>query len=149
MRKFTTAGWLIMSSIFVFISSSSICDVLPDVVIRTYKMPDGLYDYTLADMVQYSGQLIAELFLFWVARLKVRNEKLPRCACQWAIDLVVTDLVYVLFSNPATWNSSKLIMMGIATVAFGVFYWLDYIKLWHFYWVDSIKYYYHEKNKHK
>lgn len=119
-------------------------------VFRVYETSEGLFDYTIGDLIYYLGQSLAAMLFFWFARIKVKHSKLPRCMTQWVIDLSTIEIIYELYSNPYVWNKSKLIMYSIATGIFIVVYYFDYISLWHQYWVDKIKTFYHEhfKNKH-
>lgn len=130
---------LVMFAVLIYILSGLWVDNIIYVV-RTYEEIDGnIYEYTAGQMILYAGQLVGELLLFWGVRIKLKHEKLPRSVAQWAIDMVVVDLVYVLFSNPYKWNNSKLMSMGIATLMFITVYYFEYISLWHYTWITKIK----------
>ena len=107
--------------------------------IRTYMHEDLQYTYTLKDLMAYSSDLTGQLFWVIALRRYARMSKITRCSCQWYIDLIVVDLIYVVFSNPMLIEKSKLIMMAVATVIFLIIYYLEYISLWHSNWVSKRK----------
>lgn len=131
----------------VMIAGSLLSGLFENVVIRPYLYHDQQYTYNLKDLISYSADLVGQLMWVIALRRYAKFNKLVRCSCQWYIDLIVVDLVYVMFSNPCVIEGAKLIMMGAATVIFIIIYYIEYISLWHFNWWSKIKTYFNGTDK--
>lgn len=106
-------------------------------------------DYLWSELIFFTGSGLAEICIYWAARIKFRNDNLIRHVLQWYIDLSLADMLFLILGNPYIWEPNKLVTMGVATLMFITAYYFEYVALWHWNWVDKVKTFYHEHFKNK
>lgn len=135
MPKISKGGWLVLFA-GVLYSACLFSFLIPGVARGVNETK-----YTYANMFDFVTQAIAEMLIWWVIRLKFKEEKLIRCIAQWFIDLCFSDLIYNIIGNPYQWEPPKLLMYSVSTGMFLIVYYFDYI--------SKIKFFKHRRIRRK